>query len=156
MTELALPVPKSTSRQVNMNQYHFVGFFLTLAVPQLYLDVMTISAPWLLTPNLQLHPWDSSHLFSRKLCMTSTPSPCSEITHDLSTDGVVPLVWCHSKSPSKPIPSNHVTGRIHSSIAPSLSTAFPPQAGVPIQFLHRSRAKKGQRNQIRGVLKAFP
>lgn len=82
-------------------------------------------------------------IFSHQWC--TTPCPRSEITHDLSTDGVVPLAWCHSKSPSKPIPSNHVTGRIHSSTAPSLSTAFPPEAeGVSIQFLHRSRAKKGK------------
>lgn len=38
--------------------------------------------------------------------------------------------------PQSPIPSNHVTGKIYSSSAPSLSTAFPPEAGVPIQFLH--------------------
>lgn len=61
-------------------------------------------------------------LFSHQRCTIS------EITHDLSTDGVALLVWCHSKSLSNPIPTNNVTGRIDSSTGPSLSTAFPPQA----------------------------
>lgn len=66
------------------------------------------------------------------------------------------LYRCHSKSPSKPIPSNHVTGRIHSSTAPSLSTAFPPEAGVPIQFLHRSCAKKRAKKSDQRSTKSFP
>lgn len=86
----------------------------------------------------------------------STPSSCSEITHDLSTDRVVPLVWCHSKSPSKPILGNHVTGRIHSPSAPSPSTAFLPEAGLPIQFLHRSRAKRTAKKSDQRSTKSFP
>lgn len=102
--------------------------------------------------------WESSHLLQYYSHQRSTtPSPCYEIIHDLPTDGVLPLLWCHSKSPSKPIPCNHVTDRIHSSTAPYYPLHFLLKLrGSRFNFCIDLVQKKGPKKSDQRSTKSFP